>query len=264
MTMVQPAAREADARHGAARASDLDPRGRPLPAARVAGRGRAGPPRRARPDRATCRRRASATPTCTGAPAACTSASCATRSPRRSRRATGAGRAACAGREGMFEACIAAIPYAPATAFLANEQAKLAAIPDGAGPPAGLARRRQPAGGRRAPAGGDPRRRHRLDARGDAHDRGDPPRGVPGYRDRGGRHRPGGRPPPRRPWRRSTCPSTRACGSACPACPAAVRDARPRAATRRSTSARPGPPGSPARSWPAPSACRWSAATTPS
>jgi glycosyltransferase involved in cell wall biosynthesis/predicted metal-dependent phosphoesterase TrpH len=33
--------------------------------------------------------------------------------------------------EGLFEACIAAIPYAPATAFLANEQAKLAALPDG-------------------------------------------------------------------------------------------------------------------------------------
>jgi glycosyltransferase involved in cell wall biosynthesis/predicted metal-dependent phosphoesterase TrpH len=33
--------------------------------------------------------------------------------------------------QGVFEACIAAIPYAPATAFLANEQAKLAAIPDG-------------------------------------------------------------------------------------------------------------------------------------
>jgi glycosyltransferase involved in cell wall biosynthesis/predicted metal-dependent phosphoesterase TrpH len=31
--------------------------------------------------------------------------------------------------EGIFEASIAAIPYAPATAFLANEQAKLAAIP---------------------------------------------------------------------------------------------------------------------------------------
>jgi glycosyltransferase involved in cell wall biosynthesis/predicted metal-dependent phosphoesterase TrpH len=31
--------------------------------------------------------------------------------------------------EGLFEACIAAIPYAPATAFLANEQVKLAAIP---------------------------------------------------------------------------------------------------------------------------------------
>jgi glycosyltransferase involved in cell wall biosynthesis/predicted metal-dependent phosphoesterase TrpH len=35
-----------------------------------------------------------------------------------------------AAAEGLFEACIAAIPYAPATAFLANEQAKLAAIPN--------------------------------------------------------------------------------------------------------------------------------------
>ncbi len=34
--------------------------------------------------------------------------------------------------EGLFEACVAAIPYAPATAFLADEQAKLAAIPDSA------------------------------------------------------------------------------------------------------------------------------------
>jgi glycosyltransferase involved in cell wall biosynthesis/predicted metal-dependent phosphoesterase TrpH len=31
--------------------------------------------------------------------------------------------------EGLFEACIAVIPYAPARAFLANEQAKLAAMP---------------------------------------------------------------------------------------------------------------------------------------
>jgi len=37
--------------------------------------------------------------------------------------------------EGLFEACIAAIPYAPASAFLAHEQAKLAAIPDSAGAP---------------------------------------------------------------------------------------------------------------------------------
>jgi len=35
-----------------------------------------------------------------------------------------------AAADGLFEACIAAIPYAPATAFLASEQAKLAAIPD--------------------------------------------------------------------------------------------------------------------------------------
>ncbi len=37
-----------------------------------------------------------------------------------------------AAAEGLFEACIAAIPYAPATAFLANEHAKLAAIPSAA------------------------------------------------------------------------------------------------------------------------------------
>ena len=35
-----------------------------------------------------------------------------------------------AAAESVFEACIAAVPYAPATAFLANEQAKLAAIPN--------------------------------------------------------------------------------------------------------------------------------------
>jgi len=34
---------------------------------------------------------------------------------------------------GLFEACTAAIPYAPAAAFLASEQAKIAAIPEGAG-----------------------------------------------------------------------------------------------------------------------------------
>ena len=36
-----------------------------------------------------------------------------------------------AAAEGLFEACVAAIPYAPASAFLASEQAKLARIPDG-------------------------------------------------------------------------------------------------------------------------------------
>jgi glycosyltransferase involved in cell wall biosynthesis len=35
-----------------------------------------------------------------------------------------------AAAQGVFQACIAAIPYAPASAFLANEQDKLAAIPD--------------------------------------------------------------------------------------------------------------------------------------
>jgi len=52
--------------------------------------------------------------------------------------------------EGLFEACIAAIPYAPAAAFLANEQAKLAAIPDGLGrPPALAASERRPGVGER-------------------------------------------------------------------------------------------------------------------
>jgi glycosyltransferase involved in cell wall biosynthesis/predicted metal-dependent phosphoesterase TrpH len=36
-----------------------------------------------------------------------------------------------AAAEGLFEGCIAAIPYAPATAFLASEQAKLARLPFG-------------------------------------------------------------------------------------------------------------------------------------
>jgi glycosyltransferase involved in cell wall biosynthesis/predicted metal-dependent phosphoesterase TrpH len=54
--------------------------------------------------------------------------------------------------EGLFEACIAAIPYAPATAFLASEQAKLAAIPySGTG---GLGHR---AGDRRREDGETPR-----------------------------------------------------------------------------------------------------------
>jgi glycosyltransferase involved in cell wall biosynthesis/predicted metal-dependent phosphoesterase TrpH len=55
---------------------------------------------------------------------------------RKLRRAVGETVAAATGQaevqaaaEGLFEACIAAIPYAPASAFLANEQAKLAAIP---------------------------------------------------------------------------------------------------------------------------------------
>jgi glycosyltransferase involved in cell wall biosynthesis/predicted metal-dependent phosphoesterase TrpH len=41
----------------------------------------------------------------------------------------GAGELASAAH-GVFDACIAAVPYAPAAAFLASEQAKLAAIPD--------------------------------------------------------------------------------------------------------------------------------------
>ena len=45
--------------------------------------------------------------------------------------ATGSG-GVLAAAEGLFEACVAAVPYAPASAFLADEQAKLAAIPDSA------------------------------------------------------------------------------------------------------------------------------------
>jgi glycosyltransferase involved in cell wall biosynthesis/predicted metal-dependent phosphoesterase TrpH len=51
-----------------------------------------------------------------------------------------------AAAQGVFQACIAAIPYAPASAFLANEQAKLAAIPDAGSPVAerrGSERRRE-------------------------------------------------------------------------------------------------------------------------
>ncbi len=49
------------------------------------------------------------------------------------RAATGPGEAreVLAVAEGVFEACIAAIPYAPATAFLAGEQTKLARLPFG-------------------------------------------------------------------------------------------------------------------------------------
>jgi glycosyltransferase involved in cell wall biosynthesis/predicted metal-dependent phosphoesterase TrpH len=43
--------------------------------------------------------------------------------------AAAGGADALAAAEGVFEACVAAIPYAPATAFLAKEQVKLAAIP---------------------------------------------------------------------------------------------------------------------------------------
>ncbi len=110
------------------RHAELDARGRALPAARVAERGGARPPRRARPDRVHAGAKTSATPTSIDAPAACTSASCAR--PSRSRSAAAGGDAnVLSAAGGLFEACIAAIPYAPATAFLANEQAKLAAIP---------------------------------------------------------------------------------------------------------------------------------------
>jgi glycosyltransferase involved in cell wall biosynthesis len=59
-----------------------------------------------------------------------------------------------AAAQGVFQACIAAIPYAPATAFLANEQNKLAAIPYTSMP--------APGPSRRAGVGGDDCERPRV------------------------------------------------------------------------------------------------------
>ncbi len=153
-----------------------------------------------------------------------------------------------AAAEGLFESCIAAIPYAPATAFLANERAKL----DGRSGDDG-----------ETPRDRDPRRRHRLDARRHPHDRGDPPARRPRLRDRGGRHRPRGRPAPirRRGDRRALLPGP--------------FDRRPESARRRADALRRrlrrdprllarDPRASPARSSPARSACHYSAAITPS
>ena len=70
---------------------------------------------------------------------------------------------------GLFESCIAAIPYAPATAFLANERGQARHAPRG----------------RRDAARGDPRGRHRQHARRHARDRGDPlSAGSPASRSR--------------------------------------------------------------------------------
>ena len=87
---------------------------------------------------------------------------------------------------------------------------------------------RRPGGRRRRAADRDPRRRDRLDPRGDAHDRGDPRARRAGLRDRGAsaptrRWTGGSRPSPT-----SRSPSTPGCASACRACPAAVRGARGR------------------------------------
>ena len=85
-----------------------------------------------------------------------------------------------AAASGLFESCTAAIPYAPATAFLANERTKL-----------------EPRRERwRAPAGGDPHRRHRQHAWRHARRRGDPRARRSGIRDRDRRNRPERRPPP--------------------------------------------------------------------
>ena len=78
---------------------------------------------------------------------------------------------------GLFSACIPAIPYAPAAAFLGREKGKLAAS------------RRRAAPGR---AGG---RRRRRDARRDPHARRDPRARGARLRGRGDRHRRERRPP---------------------------------------------------------------------
>ena len=150
--------------------------------------------------------------------------------------------------EGLFESCIAAIPYAPAVAFLANERAKLdgrrgddgetprvAILADGIGSMHGVTRTIEEIRQRGVPGfeievvGTDPEVDLRLPA---------------GRRDR--------RALLPRPLDRRPQPPCRR---------AAARRRRP---STRSTSARPAPPGSPACSSPARSGCRWSAATTPS
>ena len=94
-----------------------------------------------------------------------------------------------AAAEGVFEACIAAIPYAPATAFLAGEQTKLARLPFGV----------SGASGGDDGDGETPRVAILADGIGSTHGvtrtiEEIRARGVPGYRDRGARHRPRGGP----------------------------------------------------------------------
>ena len=226
MTMVQRLLREGDARHGAT-GGDLAPRRRALPAARVAGRGRARPPRRARADRATCRTTTSATPSLYRR--ACRlherklRAAVDVAVARGHRRGRGARR-----RRGPVRGLHRGDPLRAGDRLPRQR--------------AGEARRALERRRRRAPARGDPRRRHRLDARRHAHDRGDPPARRPRLRDRGRRHRPRGRPAPvgRRRDRRAVLP--RPARSACPACRPPCRRS-PTAASTRSTSARPGPAG---------------------
>ena len=126
---------------------------------------------------------------------------------------------------GLFDACIPAIPYAPAAAFLGREKAKLtratasrprvALVADG--------------------VGGDARRH--------AHHRRDPRARRAGLRGRGDRHRPRRRPPAqrRRRDRHPVLPGPRR--SACPASRRSWRRS-PRAATTSCTCARPARPGS--------------------
>ena len=158
-----------------------------------------------------------------------------------------------AAAEGLFEACVAAIPYAPATAFLAAEQAKLAAIPhparedgerprvailaDGIGSTHGVTRTIEEIRHRGVPGfeievvGTDPEVDARLPSVADID--------VPFY-----------------PGLRIGVPSLPPPFTRSPASAAA--------ATRRSTCARLDPPASPARWWRARCECRWWAATTPS
>ena len=202
--------------------------------------------RRRRPDRATCRPTASRTRTCTGAPGAATSASSAPRSARLAAAAGGLDEAALADAAcELFAACVPAIPYAPAAAFLGREKRRL-----------GRARRR-------AGAGRAARRRPRRDARRHAHARRDPRARRAGLRGRGDRHRPARRPPParRRRARRPVLP--RASASASRASPRSSTRS-PRAATSCCTSARPGRSASRARPAGSCSACRSPARTTPS
>ena len=123
----------------------------------------------ARADRATCRPTGSATPTSSAARAARTSARCAVRS-----RGAVAAAASAGGRRrtpaALFDACVPAIPYAPAATFLGREKAKLA--PRDGEPAAGRAGRRRVGAmhGVTHTIERDPRaRRPRLRGRGDRH-----------------------------------------------------------------------------------------------
>ena len=215
-----PARRAADGRaRGRATATrargalgaDLGPDDARGAAARVARRDRARPAR-PRAARATCRPTASPTRTCTGAPGAATSASCG---------AVGRGDAAAGGRRGgdwarrrrrLFEACVPAIPYAPATAFPGREKHKLAARDERAA--ARRARRR-----RRRRDHGVTRTLEEIRER-----------GVPGFEVEVDRHRRARRPAAAR-GRRGEVPTTPGLRSACRACRRSSRRSRTAATT---------------------------------
>ena len=184
-------------------------------------------------------------PTSTGALAGCTSESsppsCTTPSRASSTGRSTAPRSALA----LFDACIPAIPYAAASAFLGREKAKLARsdgdrprvalVADGIGSMHGVTHTIQQIR--------DPRR-PRVRRRGDRHRRRRRPPAQRGRRDR--------RPVLPRASRSASRPSPRS----------STRS--PRAATTSSTSARRVPPGSAPGCSRGCSSCRGSAATTPS